>query len=266
MNRLALGDDDTTRAWVAATCFMLAVTLVLVPAAFYDERTLSGVGVWTKPLKFALSLALHFATLAVLAQLVPAGITSGRALSRLVTISVAAALFEITYLAFQAARGRHSHFNFDTGLETAMYALMGVGATLLVVVPFMLGRLILRHGDDDRSGLRLGAILGLLLAPVLTFIVTAYMSGVVYSHSIGAAASDAGGIPVLGWSRVAGDLRPSHFVALHAMQALPLAGLAGDRFAPAQARTIVWVAAALTVTVTAALFIQALAGQPLWPR
>src|SRR5690606_22652468 len=112
-------------------------------------------------------------------------------------------------------------FNFDTGFETGMYALMGVGASLLVAVPFVMGMTIARQGDGDRSGLRLGALLGLLLAPVLTMIVTGYMSGVVYSHSIGTAMGGDTGMPILGWSRVTGDLRPSHFVALHAMQILP---------------------------------------------
>jgi hypothetical protein len=259
-------DDEATRTWVVTACFMLAVAAVLAPASLYDMRTLDGVGVWAKPLKFAVSLTLHFATLAVLAQFLSAETRRGRGMARLVAASVGFALFEIAYLAFQAARGRQSHFNFDTGFETGMYALMGVGATLLVAVPFVMGLWIMRQRDDDGSGVRLGAVLGLLLAPVLTMIVTGYMSGVVYSHSIGEAAGDAGGMPLLGWSRETGDLRPSHFVALHAIQILPLAGLLGDRFASGQARRIVWGAAALVIAATIFLFMQAVTGQPLWPR
>lgn len=267
MNRLLpLGADEATRAWLAAGCFMLAVTLALAPAAMLDARALEGVNVWTKPLKFSTSLALHFATLALLLQLVSPAARGGRMLVRFVRISVAAALFEIVYIVFQALRGRPSHFNFDTGFETGMYALMGIGATLLVVAPFVLGLVLLRQRDGDRSGLKLGAVLGLLAAPVLTFLVTAYMSGVVYSRWVGVASPDAAGMPVLGWSREVGDLRPSHFVALHAVQVLPFVGWLGDRFAPAHARAAVWTATALTAVATAALFIQALAGQPLWPR
>lgn len=267
MNRLLpLGKDEATRAWLAAGCFMLAVTLALAPAAMLDPRTLEGVNVWTKPLKFSTSLALHFATLALLLQLVSAAARGGRMLVRFVRISVAAALFEIVYIVFQALRGRPSHFNFDTGFETGMYALMGIGATLLVVAPFVLGLVLLRQRDGDRSGLKLGAVLGLLAAPVLTFLVTAYMSGVVYSRWVGVAPPHAAGMPVLGWSREVGDLRPSHFVALHAVQFLPFAGWLGDSFAPVHARAVVWAATALTVVATVALFVQALAGQPLWPR
>ena len=260
---LPLADDETTRAWLAVAGFMAAVVVVLTPGALYDARLLSGADVWAKPLKFALSLALHFVTLAILAQLLRPKTRTDRSMSRLVRVSVAAALFEIAYIAFQALRGRPSHFNFDTPFETGMYALMGIGATLLVVIPFLLGMRIHRQRDGDRSAYRLGAVIGLLLAPILTLVVAGYMSGVAYDRWVGDGMG--AGIPVLGWSRVAGDFRPAHFVGLHGMQLLPLAGWVADRVAPAQARRIVWVAAGLTVVATVALFAQALAGQPLWP-
>ncbi len=39
----------------------------------FDERTLNGVSVWTKPFKFALSIAVYFATLAWFVPLLPDG-------------------------------------------------------------------------------------------------------------------------------------------------------------------------------------------------
>lgn len=260
----ALDDDPALRQWLLTAWFMAAVTLVLVPPAMLDVRTLDGVGVWVKPLKFSIALMLHFATLAVLALFLTRENRQSRGFVRLVQWSIGFALFEIGYLAFQAARGRHSHFNFDTGFETAMYALMGVGATLLTVVPFIMGVWLRRQHDDDRSGTRLGVLMGLLAAPVLTLVVTGYMSSVAYSHSVGVAAGGDIGMPVLGWSRVTGDLRPSHFVALHTLQILPLTGMLADRIAPRHARMLVWMAAALLTFATLALFVQALLGRPLW--
>lgn len=263
-----LEQDPAIRQWMLAAWFMAAATLVLIPPAMLDARTLDGVGVWAKPVKFAIALSLHFATLAVLAQFLSLETRRGRGFARLVSWSVGFALFEIAYLSLQAARGRQSHFNFDTGFETGMYALMGVGATFLIVVPFLIGLWIARQ-DDDGSGARLGAMLGLLTAPVLTIVVAGYMSGVVYSHSVvpagGIAAGGDVGMPVVGWSRVTGDLRPSHFVGLHALQILPLAGLAADWIAPRHARALVWATACLLVLGTFALFGQALLGLPLWP-
>ncbi len=257
--------DPAIRQWLLTAWFMAAVTLVLIPPALVDVRTLDGVGVWVKPLKFAIALVLHFVTMAMLALFLTRENRQSRRFARLVHWSIGFALFEIGYLAYQAARGRHSHFNFDTGFETGMYALMGVGATLLTVVPFIMGLWLRRQGDDDGSGTRLGVLLGLLVAPVLTLIATGYMSSVAYSHSVGAAAGNDVGMPVLGWSRVTGDLRPSHFVALHALQILPLTGVLADRIAPRRARALVWTAAALLTLATLALFTQALLGRPLWP-
>jgi hypothetical protein len=266
MNRtLTLEQDQTTRAWVGATCFMIAIMIVLTPAAIYDTRLLDGVGVWEKPLKFALAIAVHFATLAILVQLLPPEIRTGSRMARLVRFSVTAAIFEIGYIIFQAARGRPSHFNFDTPFETGMYALMGVGAVYLAIVPFIVGRMIWKQGGVTDSGYKLGAVTGLLLASVATLVVAGYMSGVAYDRWVGVP-TGAQGVPFFGWSREVGDFRPAHFVGLHAMQILPLIGLAGDRFAPALARPAVWIAAAILVLATAGLFIQALAGLPVWPR
>lgn len=258
---LKLDDDATTRAWIGTACFMIAIMVVLAPAAIYDPRVLEGAGIWHKPLKFALSIAVHFATLAILVQLLPPAVRAGARMARVVRFSVAAAVFEIGYIAFQAARGRPSHFNFDTPFETGMYALMGVGAVYLALVPLILGRRIQEQGGS--SGYRLGAVTGLYLATVLTLVVAGYMSGVAYSRWVGVPTGGAG-IPFFGWSREVGDFRPSHFVGLHAMQILPLVGLAGDRFAPALARPAVWIAAAVLVVLTAGLFVQALAGLPVW--
>jgi hypothetical protein len=262
---LTLEQDETTRAWIGVACFMVAIMIVLTPGAIYDPRILDGVGVWDKPLKFALSIAVHFASLAILVQLLPPEIRTGPRMARVIRFSVAAAVFEIGYIVFQAARGRHSHFNFDTPFETGMYALMGVGAVYLAIIPFIVGRTILKEGDSGRSGYRLGAVVGLLLAPVLTLVVAGYMSGVAYDRWVGVP-TNGSGIPFLGWSREVGDFRPAHFIGLHALQILPLVGLAADRFAPSLARPAVWIAAAILVLVTFALFAQALAGLPVWPR
>jgi len=117
--------------------------------------------------------------------------------------------------------------------------------------------------DGDRSGLRLGSVVGLILGPVLTLIVAGYMSSS-GSHWVGEATSDANGVPFFGWSREVGDLRPAHFVALHTMQALPIIGLAVDRVAPSAARLAVGVSAVALAGIAIFLFTQALGGNPLY--
>lgn len=263
LKNFTLDDDHTTRAWLTTAWFMFAAIIVTAPAYVIDDRTLWEISVWSKPLKFELSMLIHFVTLAILAQQLPRQKRSGILMTGIVWASVAAALMEIVYMTLQAARGRHSHFNFETTYESAMYGLMGLGALLLILAPFVLGAMLAVQRDGDRSGLRLGAVIGLLLSPILTLVVAGYMSNS-GSHWVGAATSDANGVPLAGWSLEVGDLRPSHFVALHAMQALPIIGLLADKVVPRFARGAVLIAAVVTAIVTALLFLQALAGKPLY--
>src|SRR5690606_10217231 len=131
--------------------------------------------------------------------------------------STAAGLFEIGYIMLQAARGRASHFNNETVLESAMYALMGIGAVTLVVAPFIMGVWLWRdYGRNLRADpLRLAAALGLVLSAVTTLVIAGFMSSFWGSHWVGDATSDAGGLPLVGWSQQVGDLRVAHFFASH---------------------------------------------------
>jgi len=71
-------------------------------------------------------------------------------------------------------------------------------------------------------------------------------------------------VPFFGWSRVVGDFRPAHFVALHLMQSLPIAGWIADRF-KWNGRNVVFIAGLLQTLLAVALFIQASQGKPIWP-
>lgn len=252
--------DRATRLWMLTGCFMLAGALVVLPAGATDSRTLDGIGLWAKPFKFWVSVAIHFLTLGVLVRL----LAPTRRLSSLVLgvayVSVAAGIFEVLYITLQAARGRASHFNVSTSLEIALYALMGVGAVLLLVASFTLGiALLAQRRTLPSNGLHTGAVLGLITGSVLTLLVAGVMSSG-ESHFFGMRASDANGLPLVGWSTRFPDLRPAHFAATHLMQALPLIGLACDRVAPRLARAAVWVATVAGIALVALLFGIALGG------
>ena len=85
------------------------------------------------------------------------------------------------------------------------------------------------------------------------------------AHTIGA--PDGGpGLPVVGWSTEAGDLRAAHFVGLHGLQAMPLAAwLVGrrQRLGVGRRVALVWTAAGLHGGLVLVLAWQALRGQPL---
>lgn len=253
----------------------MLLMLVLLPASLLllqtDPRLLNGISVWAKPIKFELSLALHFATMAMLVQLLAPAARAQPFLRHAFVAAGLAGLFEIGYIALQAARGRASHFNDGTPLESALYQVMGVGAVLLVAVAFYLGVRILKAPRAGLGpGLRLGAGLGLVLGALATLVTAGILgSGIVPElmglppgHWIGGTGNDADGLPLLGWSTHGGDLRVSHFFATHLMQTLPVLGWLADRYRPHQASWIVGAGAALQLALVGGTFVQAVLGQP----
>jgi len=257
-------NDHITRMWWMSVLFLLAVAVLVLPAFYFDSRLLDGVSLWHKPVKFALSLALHFATLALLASQLPFIRRTGPTVTAVGYAAVASMLFEQVYISLQAARGRRSHYNLDTDLEIALYDLMGVGAVMLVLASFVLGVMIWRYGAKSSSGLRLGSIAGLILGSVLTLYFAMYMANQP-SHLVqltNATVNDANGLPLLGWSRSTGDLRISHFVATHTIQFLPLLGLLLDRWR-LPARGIIAVSGLILSAACIVLLRLAQSGQPL---
>ncbi len=257
------GDDHVTRSLIAAVLFLIAFFIVTTPAWLMDTRTIDGIGVWLKPQKFALSLALHFLTIAVLVQQMPRQARAGPTLTIFASAAIFAMLFEQVYITLQAARARKSHFNFETDIESLLYALMGLGALLLVILAAVAALQIWRRGDQEMKGYRLGSILGLLIGTLSTLAFAGYMSNS-GSHWVGEHPGGGAQIPLFGWSREVGDLRPAHFIALHMMQTLPALGYAVDRLG-GPARSVVIGAALLQLALAAALFMQALSGNPFWP-
>ncbi|MEM7430388.1 MAG: hypothetical protein AAF351_00485 [Pseudomonadota bacterium] len=257
-----LDNDYITRLYMSLAMLMLAAVVVFSPAMVFDPRILDSAPVWIKSQKFNVSLAVHALTLAVLVQLVPRSVRTGWAITIFSYLTAGAIIYEFAYIAIQAARARRSHFNFDTQLEALMYALMGVGAVLLVLVALVLAIQIWRKGDRSRQGLWLGSMVGLSLGFVATMVMAGYMSNT--SRYVGSSLEGGGAvIQFLGWSLEYGDYRPAHFVSLHLMQTVPFAGWLADRKGW-NTKGVVFGVAAAQLALAIFLFLQAKAGQPIW--
>ena len=259
----------TAQAAIALCTAMLLVSLL---AYGLDERMLRGVNIWSKPVKFALSFGLHLATLLWLVSLLTPEARQ-RFSTRLALLGAStASVVEVFYVALQSARGKASHFNFESPLDSFMYyAVMGGAALVIVIATFTLGRSVLQHANPSLStGVRQGAGLGAIFGAVATLIVAGALASGRFSGAgplIGTVPIDAGGLPIVGWSTSAGDLRVPHFFATHLIQALPLVGWLADQLAfrtrvSPNPGWVVIVFLTLSLLFVTWLFVQALLGQP----
>ncbi|HEY3464526.1 MAG TPA: hypothetical protein VGL47_05300 [Amycolatopsis sp.] len=215
-----------------AAAVLGTVAVLCVAAMLLDQRTLAGAPIWAKPFKFAVSGALYFATWSWLVSLLP---RFRRTAGWLTNLLVAIFAAEYVLLVFQAARGRASHFNIATPQDALIYNVMGKMIMGLWVATLVLTVLVMFTKLEDRASfwaVRAGAVLslvgislGILMTNPTAQQLAQWKTGgtpdMVGAHTVGI--PDGGpGLPVLGWSTVAGDLRIPHFVGMHALQALPL--------------------------------------------
>ncbi len=238
---------------------VLAVMLCVAP---FDARMVTGVNPWLKPAKFAVSITIYVWTLGWLLHHLSG--RSPRAV-RFVSWGVAFVFVaEMLCLVSQAARGTTSHFNVATAYDGTVFGLMGV--LILINTLLVFATLVLFCLDDYELspaylwGIRFGLLL-FLTASVEGFVMISQMA-----HTVGA--PDGGpGLPIVNWSTRAGDLRVAHFLGFHALQLLPLAGYALDRWRVPPSRRVAYMfAAALAyAALFSLLFWQATAGRPLVP-
>ena len=233
---------------------LLAMLVPLALAGALDERTLRGANVWLKPMKFALSLGLFALTTAwFVGHLLPAS-RRLRALDWIVWVLIGSASFELAYIALQAGLGQGSHYNVADPVHGALYGLMGLGAMALTATQPALAWLLLRHADPRRApAYRLAVLIGL----VLTFVLGASVGGLLS----GLQPPETAALPVIGWSLAGGDLRPAHFLGIHAQQALPLVGLVVAGVKARSASRLVWAAAAAYGLLFLAALAWGLAGR-----
>lgn len=210
---------ESLRRSRALTAFGLLMWAVMLPALMawgIDERELRDVSIWAKPLKFMASIGLFALSTAWFIGLLPETHRHGRAIHTVVWTVIVAGGFEIVYITLQAALGQASHFNFSSPLHITMYSLMGAGAMAMTATQPLLAWQIARHARDDLPlAWRDGVVAGL----VLTFVLGASAGGLLGSMQPPAGS----GLPVVGW-HPSGDLRPAHFLGLHAQQLFPLVG------------------------------------------
>ena len=250
---------------------LLAASLVL---QIVDPRQVVGVSTWLKPAKFGISVAITGVTLAVLLRWLQ---PLTRGMRRAVAITAGLLAFELVVITAQSARGVASHFNNTTPLDMALFLTMGAAITVVWGAMAYLGWRAFRQPFASPAlgwGIRLGFVT-MMLGSALGFLMTRPSPAQLQSltagrptpaigaHAVGVA--DGGpGLPITRWSTDGGDVRVPHFIGMHGLQLLPLAGwLLSRRRKPARAVRLTVAAGAGYLGLTGVLLLQALRGQPL---
>ena len=220
-----LDRPQLTFAIVSAAAAVITAALVLL-----DDRVLLGAPLWMKPFKFFISATLMSLTLAYVIPRISQKSKRVQIASLTIIGSLAVELVLITWA---AASETTSHFNVSSPLAIAVWGAMATFIGLVWVATMVLTLAYVRFGQDEAAMKRaLSWGMGIsIVGMAVAFFMTgpnsdqlANFEGIAGAHTVGAA--DGGpGLPLFGWSTVAGDLRIAHFFGLHALQAIPLAVL-----------------------------------------
>ncbi|MFJ8867628.1 hypothetical protein ACIRD6_17955 [Streptomyces sp. NPDC102473] len=259
---------------------MMVMSVVGGVGILVDDRVLAGAPIWAKPFKFAVSFVAYALALAWMLTLLTRARRVGWWAGTVVALACAG---EMAVITGQVIRGRRSHFNQATPLDSMLYQVMAVTVVILWAATLVIALLLLRARIADRASawaVRSGVLIALVGA-AFGFLMTQPSAGqraaggldtadVVGAHAVGV--PDGGpSMALTGWSTTGGDLRVPHFVGMHALQVLPLLLLALLFLAPRVARLrdprvrlrLVLVASGAYAAVVALVTWQALRGQPL---
>ena len=251
--------NSLSLVWIASLGFAGAF-LILLPLRFADPRLIEGERVWTKPLKFAASLSLHFATIALVLDRLPVGAD----LRSIVQLSVLAAIAEFIWIALNASQARRSHFDVSSRTRATLYFTMAVAAFfVLLPAPAIAVQIFLEPPMTWPLAVRIGVGLGFMGGAILT-VVTAYRLGGNGGRYVGKAPSRPVRMPLTGWTLNAADLRIPHFLALHTLQIIPATAVVISLVEISWiAIAAVWLASASWGLFVIISFTRTLSGRPL---
>jgi len=191
----------------ALICFVLSK---------YSSIQILGISGWIKPFKFFLSVSIFVFTMVLYLQFLEnQKQVTIYSWSIIVLFSV-----ELFFIVLQAARGKTSHYNLQTTLDSTISIIMG-----LTIILFMLHTVFIvflffnqKYFEVDKN---MVLALKLSLSIMVLFAFEGFVMVSVLKHTIGSEDGSAG-LPIVNWSRNHGDLRVAHFFGMHALQLIPL--------------------------------------------
>jgi hypothetical protein len=233
---------DATDPLLSRFGWILAASVAVLSGLMITGSHALANSAWIKPMKFAVSFATFVWTISLFLSALDLS-SWQRKLARYAIVG--SVTLEMVSLIVTAARSIHggalTRFDVMTAQATSAMISVVTAASVWVLAMFLSMGIFLAGN----------AIGGYMLARG--------------SHTVGAA--DGGqGLPFLNWSTVAGDLRIAHFIALHAIQIVPLFTWLLWQMTPRPSlkyrRRAVVIVSALVTLVVSATFVQAAIGKP----
>lgn len=182
-----------------------------------DHRLIREVGIWVKPMKFMAATALFALTTVWVMKVAHSSVDQTDTFVWIAVLLVTTSLFEVVYISFQASQASASHYNTSDPFHAFMFGVMGLAAVGLTASQAWLAWEIWKEQQSSDIPVETWAV---IIGLVLTFVLST-ISG----FMLGGNQPPAGqGLPFVGWHFYK-DIRPAHFLGVHAQQLIPFLGL-----------------------------------------
>jgi hypothetical protein len=198
--------------------YNLILGIVCIILMQLDSQQVLGINRWIKPMKFFLSVWIMVWSMGWLLFY----LDNKRKVLTISWFIIITMFIENFLITMQSIRGVPSHFNVHDPMNSMVFSVMGIAILVFTFAVIYAEWLFFRQKTFSIPASYLWGIkLGLLF-----FIIFSMEAGFMLSrlsHTVGGL--DGGpGLPLINWSTEHGDLRIAHFIGLHSLQLLPLAG------------------------------------------
>jgi hypothetical protein len=207
----------TSKFLVIYGLIMLVILILTFAWSLNDDRLIRDVGVWVKPMKFMAATSLFALTTVWVLRIANSNVDQTNAFAWITALLVSTSLFEVVYISYQASQASASHYNVSDPFHAFMFGVMALAAVGLTASQAWLAWEIWK----EKSGAEIPVeTLGVVIGLTMTFVLST-ISG----FMLGGNQPPAGqGLPIVGW-HLYKDIRPAHFLGVHAQQLIPLWGL-----------------------------------------
>jgi hypothetical protein len=242
---------------------LLLVIPIFAALAMFLPAGAAAVNPWIKPIKFSMSFSTFASTISLLLLALRIPKWQLTLVRRAIAASVALEILSLAAQAWRSAYHLSGQSLLDTSLAQVTNSMVMVNTAIIC---WMLALFCANRVHPDKID---WPMVSAIRYSIMIFLAGNAIGGYMLargSHTVGAADGGAG-LPFVNWSVIGGDLRIAHFIAIHAIQIVPLFAYILAQMSPVlpvKHRRIAAGALALAVSfAVGATFVQAALGHPL---